>query len=52
MATKKARWNDALEMVHDYPDMQVLVDFRLLGDEIALMHNDVTRLDAREECWS
>jgi hypothetical protein len=23
MATKKARWNDALRMVHDYPEMQV-----------------------------
>jgi hypothetical protein len=32
-------------------DLQILYTF-VLRAEIDLMHNDVTRLDAREECWS
>ena len=30
MATKKARWNDALRIVHDYAEMQVYTVCNLL----------------------
>jgi hypothetical protein len=30
----------------------ILNFFAILENTIDLMHNDVTRLDAREECWS
>ena len=36
-ATKKARWNDALDMIHDYTEMEVCPFFILVSDFILVV---------------